>query len=287
MTPPSSIPQSSIINRQFPQSSICNRQFPQSSIFSRHSAVALLGPVLIVLGRRRIQFPAVFVALGDLVGGFEFLAVLVLNPERLPDVVHAILIGRRVVAARRFVADGVRVLPVGVHVAPRHRRTGLGVFLARVAQLGASRARGGAVLIEIETRRRTRDALLDFAQLLPFAFESRRSPRAARAGRRTGRSFGGKRIGRPLNGPSRGGRLCQLALQPGPACPGPCRRACPGPATFRLRPSTLGLLPFAFCLRGSRDPPATDLSTPSASRPSTGPRLLLPFGHRRGPPVLD
>ena len=38
------------------------------------------------------------VALGDLVGGLEFFAVLGLDAERVADVVDAVLIGRRVVA---------------------------------------------------------------------------------------------------------------------------------------------------------------------------------------------
>ena len=41
------------------------------------------------------------------------------DAERLADVVHAILIGRRVVAARRFVAHRVRVFPARVDVAGR------------------------------------------------------------------------------------------------------------------------------------------------------------------------
>lgn len=57
------------------------------------------------------------VPLGDFVAALQFLIVLVLDAERAADVVHAILIGRRIVSTRRFVADGVRVLPLGVHVA--------------------------------------------------------------------------------------------------------------------------------------------------------------------------
>ena len=57
------------------------------------------------------------VALGDLVGRLQLFVVLVLDAERLADVVDAILVGRRVVAAGRFVADGVGVFPARVDVA--------------------------------------------------------------------------------------------------------------------------------------------------------------------------
>jgi hypothetical protein len=57
------------------------------------------------------------IALTDLVGAFQFLVVVVLDAQRLADVVHPILIGRRVVAARRFVADRIRIFPVRIDVA--------------------------------------------------------------------------------------------------------------------------------------------------------------------------
>ena len=71
-----------------------------------------------VVRRRRIEFPAVAIAFEDFVAALQFLIVLVLDAERLADVVDAILIGRRIVAARRFVADGVGVLPLA---RPRRR----------------------------------------------------------------------------------------------------------------------------------------------------------------------
>jgi hypothetical protein len=72
------------------------------------------------------------IALGDLVGAFQLLVVLVLYAERLADIVDAILIRRRIVAARRFVADGVRILPVRIDVASRQIGADLVVFAARL-----------------------------------------------------------------------------------------------------------------------------------------------------------
>jgi hypothetical protein len=74
----------------------------------------------------------VAIALGDLVGAFQLLVVLVLDAERLADIVHPILIRRRIVAARRFVADGIRILPVGIDVPSRQIGADLIVFAARL-----------------------------------------------------------------------------------------------------------------------------------------------------------
>ena len=46
------------------------------------------------------------IAIRDLRAALQFLVVVVFDAERAADVVDHILIGRRVVAARRFVADG-------------------------------------------------------------------------------------------------------------------------------------------------------------------------------------
>ena len=81
-----------------------------------------LSPGRVVVRRRRVELPAVLVALGDLVGGLQLLVVLVGDAERLADVVDAVLIGRRVVAAGGFVADGVGVFPVRVDVPAGQRR---------------------------------------------------------------------------------------------------------------------------------------------------------------------
>src|SRR6187455_1375472 len=56
------------------------------------------------------------VTLRDFVAALQLLIVLVLDAERAADVVHAVLIGRRIVSARRLVTHGVRVLPLGVHI---------------------------------------------------------------------------------------------------------------------------------------------------------------------------
>src|SRR4051812_42739783 len=87
-----------------------------------------LVPIVPVLGAGWIELPAVRVALGDLLLALELLVVLVLDAHSLPDVVNDVLIWCGIVAAGRFVADAVSGFPVGVHVAGRHGRAGLGVF---------------------------------------------------------------------------------------------------------------------------------------------------------------
>jgi hypothetical protein len=88
-----------------PHSAIFNliRQsaFESSALGTRQSSI----PILVVVRRCRVELPAVFVASGDFVGGLELLVVVVLHAERFADVVDAILIGRRVVAAGGLVAD--------------------------------------------------------------------------------------------------------------------------------------------------------------------------------------
>ena len=56
------------------------------------------------------------IAFGDLRAALQFLVVFVLDAERAADLVDHILIRRRVVAARRFVADGFGRLPIGIDI---------------------------------------------------------------------------------------------------------------------------------------------------------------------------
>jgi hypothetical protein len=80
------------------------------------------------------------VALGYLVPAFELLVVCVLNPERLPDIVDAILIGRRVVSARSFVAHGIGVLPFGIDVTGGEHGPTFGVTIELSPKLVVARA---------------------------------------------------------------------------------------------------------------------------------------------------
>src|SRR4051794_12875574 len=50
--------------------------------------------VPVILGRRRVQLPSMLVAIGHLVARAQFLVVLILDPQRLADVVNDVLIGR-------------------------------------------------------------------------------------------------------------------------------------------------------------------------------------------------
>ncbi len=73
--------------------------FEQAELASRSVAVA------VVFRRSGIELPPVTIAVRDLVGSAQLLVVLIFHAERLGDIVHAILIRRRVVAARRLVAN--------------------------------------------------------------------------------------------------------------------------------------------------------------------------------------
>ena len=75
------------------------------------------------------------VPLGDFVAALQLLIVLVLNAERAADVIHAILIGCGIVAPRRFIADCVRVLPLGVHITCREPGAAFVVFLEFCSQV--------------------------------------------------------------------------------------------------------------------------------------------------------
>ena len=82
------------------------------------------------------------IAFSDLVRRLQLFVVLILDSERPADVVDPILIGRWIVTAWRFVADCIRVFPVGVDITAGHFGAGLVVFAYRVAQLLTSRACG-------------------------------------------------------------------------------------------------------------------------------------------------
>ena len=84
--------------------------------------------VLVVLRRGRVQLPAVLVALFELRRALQLLIVFVLHAKRPSNLVDDVLVGRRVVAARRLVARAVGRLPVRVQVAARQRRAGFRVF---------------------------------------------------------------------------------------------------------------------------------------------------------------
>src|SRR5688572_7614625 len=68
--------------------------------------------LVVVLGGRRVEFPALLVAIADLLLALQLLVVLVLDAERLTDVVDDVLVRGRVVAAGRFVANRVGRFPV-------------------------------------------------------------------------------------------------------------------------------------------------------------------------------
>src|SRR5688500_1817804 len=94
-------------------------------------------PLVPILRRCGIQLPTVAIAFSDLVGAFQLLVVLILDADGAADVVHDVLVGRRVVPAGRFVADAVGRLPVGIDVAAGEGRARLGVLVVAFAQAAA------------------------------------------------------------------------------------------------------------------------------------------------------
>ena len=57
------------------------------------------------------------VALGNLFAALELLVVRVFDPERATDFIDAILIRRRIVAAWRFITNGISILPARIWIA--------------------------------------------------------------------------------------------------------------------------------------------------------------------------
>src|SRR5262245_57142190 len=72
--------------------------------------------LVVVLCGRRVEFPALLVAIADLLLALQFLVVFVLDPEGPADVVDDVLVRGGVVAAGRFVTNRVRGFPVGVDI---------------------------------------------------------------------------------------------------------------------------------------------------------------------------
>lgn len=91
--------------------------------------------VLVVFRGSGIELPPVLVALGELLARTELFVVLIRHAQGPPDVFDNLLIRRRIIAAGRFVAAEIRVLPVGVDVAPRDRRRHAAVPLQVFGQL--------------------------------------------------------------------------------------------------------------------------------------------------------
>jgi hypothetical protein len=102
----------------------------------------------------------VTITLAELVGAFQFLHVIVLNPERPADFVNHILIGSRVVAARGFVTRVVGLRPIRIDISRGERWTAFSMSAKRLQDLRASRTGCGCVPVQIEGGRWSRDVLL-------------------------------------------------------------------------------------------------------------------------------
>ena len=116
--------------------------------------------IVVVVGRRRIQLPAVTVAVRDLGLALQLFPVVVLDAERPPDVVHDILVRRGVVAARGLVDVFVAglftgLLPCGLLYGALAAAAGCVLMFLNIPRhpVRARRA-GGRPLLEIVLTRR-------------------------------------------------------------------------------------------------------------------------------------
>ena len=158
---------------------------------------------------------------------------------RLADVVDDVLVGRRVVAAGRFVAHAVRRLPIGIDVAGGQRRARLVVLGEALAQLAASGARGRGRPVEVERRWRGRQTM-----------SSSWTVRRARSSAGALRAIDGSRLvaalpGRGLGSDSLLGAACACArpwalrrLAGAFRVRAPFRRRFPGNGLARARPTS-------------------------------------------------
>jgi hypothetical protein len=115
---------------------------------------------LVIVRRSRIEFPAPPVSRLKLAFAFELFGVLILDADSSPDVIHNILVGSRVVAAWRFIADGRGRLPVGIHIAAGHFGTGIGKFLRVMMEPRAARARGTGGSVQVQRGGWRRDGIV-------------------------------------------------------------------------------------------------------------------------------
>src|SRR5206468_13020877 len=110
----------------------------------------LLLPVFVILRRGGVQFPPVLVALDQLLACFQRLVIIVLNAQRLADVVDDVLIGRRVVATWGLLAGEVSVVDVHVDVAGGDVGRHSAVIAQGLFDFGAPGARGRAVPVHVQ-----------------------------------------------------------------------------------------------------------------------------------------
>src|SRR5690349_8866144 len=96
----------------------------------------------VVLRRRRVELPAMAIALFELALAAEFLSILVLEADRCADLFHDILVWRRIVPTRSFVANEVGRLRIGVNVTGRHPCVSLRQLIVQTAELCPSGPRG-------------------------------------------------------------------------------------------------------------------------------------------------
>ncbi len=91
--------------------------------------------IIEIIRRCGIQFPSLSIALDDFLSALQFLIVVILDAEGTADLLHNVLIGRRIVAAGCFIADGFCRFPVSIDVAGRHGRARRRVLMQPLGKL--------------------------------------------------------------------------------------------------------------------------------------------------------
>src|SRR5262249_26638559 len=137
-----------------------------------------------------------FVALADFVARAQLLVILILNPQRFPDVLDDLLIRRRIVAAWGLIAAEVGLFEVGVEVAAGN--AGHAPMLSQVVrELFMTGSRRCPAPVEIERRRRGRHNFLFSQRSSDPVKVWRASTRARLWGRPSAGSTLPLRAGRP------------------------------------------------------------------------------------------
>src|SRR5947209_6205999 len=131
---------------------------------SPHGALTFLSsPVLIIVGRGRIELPSLLVPFSFLLSDLQFFVVGVADSDGAGEFLYVVLLGRGDASRRCFIPLRLGHVPLRVDVAAGQRRIDAGVLAQPVSQLLRS---GGHI------RHRRLDAVIDpvAVPVAPFVF---------------------------------------------------------------------------------------------------------------------
>ena len=106
--------------------------------------------VLIVFRRRGVKLPTPPIPLSHFFVAVQIFVVLIVETHGSTDILDNILIGRQIVAAWDFVADGRGRFPIGVDVTTSERRSSVGVLPHSLVETFTAGSRRTGRPIEIE-----------------------------------------------------------------------------------------------------------------------------------------